>query len=90
VKGGSVLYWIRFLNVALIAVLVWLAYAAARIVFPDRIAMRVGVPLLVAFIPQDAFTASRTMSCRRFASLSRSFAWFVGFAKTGRESVSES
>jgi hypothetical protein len=55
VKGGSVLYWIRFLNVALIAALVWLAYAAARIVFPDRIAMRVGVPLLVAFIPQDAF-----------------------------------
>ena len=55
VKGGSVLYWIRFLNVALIAALVWLAYAAARIVFPDRIAMRVGVPMLVAFIPQDAF-----------------------------------
>jgi len=55
VKGGSVLYWIRFLNVALIAGLVWLAHVAARIVFPDRMAMQVGVPLLVAFLPQDAF-----------------------------------
>jgi hypothetical protein len=55
VKGGSALYWIRFLNVALIPAVVWLAYAAARIVLPDQIAMRVGIPLLVAFIPQDAF-----------------------------------
>jgi hypothetical protein len=90
VKGGTVLYWIRFLNVALIAALVWLAYAAARIVFPDRVAMRVGVPLLVAFIPQDAFMGSRTMSCRRFVSASLSSACFVGFGKNGRESVSES
>ena len=53
-KGGSALYWIRFLNVAFIAVLVWLAYAAARIIFPGQIAMRIGVPLLIAFMPQDA------------------------------------
>jgi len=32
-----------------------LAYLAARIVFPEQIAMRLGVPLLVASIPQDAF-----------------------------------
>jgi hypothetical protein len=54
-KGGSVLYWIRLLNVPLIASLVWLAHVATRRVFPDQIAMRVGVPLLVASIPQDAF-----------------------------------
>jgi hypothetical protein len=55
VRGGSVLYWVRFLNVAFVAALVWLAYAAARIVFPSQVAMRLGVPLLVASIPQDAF-----------------------------------
>jgi hypothetical protein len=54
-KDGTALYWVRFLNVAFIAALVWLAYVAARIVFPDQVAMRLGVPLLVAFIPQDAF-----------------------------------
>jgi hypothetical protein len=55
VKGGTVLYWIRFLNVAFIAALVWLAYVTARIIFPDQVAMQLGVPLLVASIPQDAF-----------------------------------
>jgi len=54
-KDGTALYWVRFLNVALITALVWLAYVAARLVFPDQVAMRLGVPLLVAFIPQDAF-----------------------------------
>ncbi len=52
---GTALYWVRFLNMAFIAALVWLAYVAARLVFPDQVAMRLGVPLLVAFIPQDAF-----------------------------------
>ena len=54
-KDGTALYWVRFLNVAFIAALVWLAYVAARIVFPDQVAMRLGVPLPVAFIPQNAF-----------------------------------
>jgi hypothetical protein len=36
-------------------VLVWLAYVAARKMFPDQVALRLGVPLLVAAIPQDAF-----------------------------------
>jgi len=54
-KDGTALYWVRFLNVAFIAALVRLAYVAARIVFPDQVAMRLGVPLPVAFIPQNAF-----------------------------------
>jgi hypothetical protein len=54
-KGGTLLYWTRFLNVALIAGLVWLAYVAARNVFREQIGMRLGVPLLVASVPQDAF-----------------------------------
>src|SRR5437773_9926046 len=55
VKGGSVLYWVRFLNVIFTAVLVWLAYVAARMVFPNQVALRLGIPLLVAAVPQDAF-----------------------------------
>jgi uncharacterized membrane protein len=55
VKGGSALYWLRFLNVALMAALVWLAYVAARLLFPDQVALRLGVPLLIAAVPQDTF-----------------------------------
>jgi hypothetical protein len=54
-KGGSRLYWVRFLNVAFMTALVWLAYAAARLMFPDQVALRLGVPLLIATVPQDAF-----------------------------------
>jgi len=55
VKGGIALYWVRFLNVVLMAALVWLAYVAARMMFPDQVALRLGVPLLIAAVPQDAF-----------------------------------
>jgi uncharacterized membrane protein len=55
VKGGSALYWVRFLNVLLMAALVWLAYVAARMMFPDQVALRIGVALLIAAVPQDAF-----------------------------------
>jgi hypothetical protein len=54
-KNGTALYWLRFLNVLFVAALVWLAYAAARIIFPDQVALRLGVPLLIAAVPQDAF-----------------------------------
>src|SRR5437867_10293440 len=37
VKGGSALYWLRFLNGIFVIALVWLAYVAARMVFPDQI-----------------------------------------------------
>jgi hypothetical protein len=52
---GFLLYWIRFLNVFLVAALVWLGYVAARLVFPDNFFLRLGVPALLAFIPQSAF-----------------------------------
>ncbi len=54
-KNGSALYWVRFLNVIFVATLVWLAYAAARMIFPDQVAFRLGIPLLIAAMPQDAF-----------------------------------
>jgi predicted membrane protein DUF2142 len=53
--GIESLYWIRFLNVPLIALLVWLGYVAARTIGPERLELRIGVPLLLAFLPQDVF-----------------------------------
>src|SRR5207244_3348831 len=47
------LYSIRFLNAVFAALLVVVSYAAARRFFPDRMALRLGVPLLVAAFPQD-------------------------------------
>ena len=52
---GRLLYWLRFLNLLVVAILVWLGFAAARLVFPGRRFLRLGVPALLAFIPQSAF-----------------------------------
>ena len=54
-KGIESLYWIRFLNSLLIAILVWIGYAVARMVEPEQLGLRLGVPLLLAFMPQDVF-----------------------------------
>jgi hypothetical protein len=55
--GIESLYWIRFLNAALMAIVVWLGYVAARTIAPERLDLRIGVPLLLAFIPQNVFYA---------------------------------
>ena len=55
--GGRLLYWIRFLNVFFIAALVWAGHVAARTVFPKNLFLRLGVPAVIAFIPQTAFYA---------------------------------
>ncbi len=52
---GPLLYWLRFLNIFLVSALVWLGYAAARLVFPEREWLYLGVPALLAFLPQTAF-----------------------------------
>ena len=54
-RGGQLLYWIRFLNVVVIVGLVWLSYWIARTLVPDDRLERLGVPFLVAFFPQDVF-----------------------------------
>jgi hypothetical protein len=54
-EGGRRLYWVRFLNLFLLGALVWTGYAAARLIFPERQFVRLGVPALLAFIPQTAF-----------------------------------
>ncbi len=55
VKGLSLLYWVRFFNIIIVVLLVWLSYAIARFFYPEDISLRMGLPLLVAFFPQDVF-----------------------------------
>jgi Predicted membrane protein (DUF2142) len=54
-RGLSLLYWVRFLNIGLAAALVWVGFAAARSTFPDNEFLHLGVPLLLAVWPQSAF-----------------------------------
>ncbi len=54
-SGGSALYGLRFLNLFFVAGLVWLGWRAARLVFPEQKLVRLGVPALLAVIPQTAF-----------------------------------
>jgi hypothetical protein len=54
-ENGLRLYWLRFLNVVFVVLLVWVGYATARLIFPDRPFLRVGTPALLAFMPQTAF-----------------------------------
>jgi predicted membrane protein DUF2142 len=55
--GLQSLYWLRFVNVLLVAMMVWLGYVTARTIAPERMELRIGVPLLLAFIPQNVFYA---------------------------------
>jgi hypothetical protein len=52
---GWLLYWGRFLNVFVAATLVWVGFAAAKLVFPDNKFIRLSVPLLLAVWPQTTF-----------------------------------
>jgi Predicted membrane protein (DUF2142) len=55
VTNGWLLYWVRFLNVFVAATLVWVGFITAKAVFPDRLFMRLSVPLLLAIWPQTTF-----------------------------------
>jgi hypothetical protein len=57
IKGTELLYWIRFLNVPLAAVFVWLSWLFSRRFFCDNFQERIAIPLLAAFFPQDIFYA---------------------------------
>jgi hypothetical protein len=54
-QEARLLYWIRFLNVPLYLALLALSFHAGRRFFPDRPALALGLPVLVAFFPQDVF-----------------------------------
>lgn len=53
--GADLIYSIRFLNVAFVLALIWLAYVIARSVFPANLFLRMATPALIAFMPQTAF-----------------------------------
>jgi len=54
-RNAGLLYWTRFMNIPLYIALIILAYAIGRrLPYRDH-AMAFGVPLLVAFMPQDVF-----------------------------------
>jgi hypothetical protein len=55
--GGSLLYWLRFMNILAVIALVWIGNWAARTIFPKNLFLRIGLPALIAFIPQTAFYA---------------------------------
>jgi hypothetical protein len=48
-------FWVRFLNVPMIAALVLLAHRLAALAAPDNSFIRLGVPMFVATVPQDLF-----------------------------------
>jgi hypothetical protein len=58
--GIQRLYAARLINVPIVAIFVWLAYRFCRRWYPDRPEIRIGVPLLLAFLPQDVFYSLNT------------------------------
>lgn len=54
-RGLALLYWLRFLNVAFAAVLVWLGFTAAKFIFPDRQFLAIATAALLAVWPQSSF-----------------------------------
>ena len=57
IGGGNLLYWIRFLNIPIFALLTCLSWYIARTFFPSDQFQRLSLPLLIAFFPQDLFYA---------------------------------
>ena len=55
ITGAWSLYWIRFFNMFVAALLVWVGFVAARLVFPDRRFICLSVPFLLAIWPQTTF-----------------------------------
>lgn len=53
--NGTQLYFVRFLNAPIFAALVWLAFLLCREAFPDNEFVYLGVPGVVAILPQDVF-----------------------------------
>jgi len=55
IHGGSLLFWLRLLDVFLMTALIWLGWLASRKIFEENLFLRTGIPALIAFIPQTAF-----------------------------------
>lgn len=55
IRGGVLLYLLRFLNAGVAVGLVWIGYIAGRFVFPGRTFPCIALAALAAFLPQDTF-----------------------------------
>ena len=55
VHDAFLLYMVRFLNVLIVVTLVWLGWFTARLVFPEKIFIRIGVAAILALMPQSIF-----------------------------------
>lgn len=55
IHDGFLPYWLRFSNLLFVPALIWIAFVAAKTIFPENIFLRMGVPSLLAFIPQTVF-----------------------------------
>ncbi len=55
--GGQLVYWIRFLNGGIFALLIGITYLFCKKFYRDNPAIRFGVPLLLSFFPQNIFYA---------------------------------
>ena len=55
IRDGQLAYWIRFLDAPVMALLVWVSYLIGVALFAARQTLRLGLPVLVAFHPQDIF-----------------------------------
>lgn len=55
VKGWGLPYWVRFFNVVVYALFVWVSYLFVKQVYPEREFVCVAVPALLAVLPQDVF-----------------------------------
>jgi hypothetical protein len=54
-RAGYLLYWIRFMNLPIYTLLLWVAYLFCRYTEPDNLHLRMGILLLLSFLPQDVF-----------------------------------
>jgi len=55
IEGEHLLYWLRFLNLPICALVFWVAFLLCKTVFRENSAMRLSALLLLAFFPQDVF-----------------------------------
>ncbi len=54
-NGEQSLYWIRFMNVPVYVLFLWLSFLCVRRLFPDSTMLRYGIPIMIAVFPQDVF-----------------------------------
>ena len=54
-QGGHLLYWIRFLNIPIYALLFWITCLFFKNIYPDNLSVQFSALLLLVVFPQDAF-----------------------------------